>query len=122
MLKIIKTHLETAKGIWPNKLPSVLWAYKTTVRTPTRETPFKLAYGSDAVISAEVGLTSYRVAHYKEEENEKQIHLIVDLIDKVRMDEKQMVAIYKNLMTKYHDALVKPRHFNIGDVVLRKVS
>ena len=100
----------------------MLWAYKTTVRTPTRETPFKLAYGSDAVISAEVGLTSYRVAHYKEEENEKQIHLIVDLIDKVRMDEKQMVAIYKNLMTKYHDALVKPRHFNIGDVVLRKVS
>ena len=74
------------------------------------------------MISAEVGLTSYRVAHYKEEENEKQIHLIVDLIDKVRMDEKQMVAIYKNLMTKYHDALVKPRHFNIGDVVLRKVS
>ena len=29
---------------------------------------------------------------------------------------------YKNLMTKYHDALVKPRQFNIGDLVLKRVS
>ena len=70
MLKIIKTRLEGAKGIWLNELPSVLWAYRTRVRTPTRETPFKLAYVSDMVIPAEVGLTSYRVAHYKDEENE----------------------------------------------------
>ena len=111
-----------AKGVWLDKLPSVLWACRTTVRTPTRETPFKLAYGSDAVIPAEVGLTSYKVAHYKEEENEKQLCLSFDLIDKVRMDAEQVVARYKNLMTKYHDALVKPRHFNSGDLVLRKVS
>ena len=56
-----------------------------TVRTPTRETSFKLAYGSDVVILVEVGLTSHRVAHYKEE-NEKQLCLNLDLIDKVRMD------------------------------------
>ena len=29
-----------AKGIWPDELPSVLWAYQTTARTPTGETPF----------------------------------------------------------------------------------
>ena len=40
LLKIIKTRLEGAKGIWPDKLPSVLWAYRTTARTPTRETLF----------------------------------------------------------------------------------
>ena len=27
LLKIIKTQLEGAKGIWPDELPSVLWAY-----------------------------------------------------------------------------------------------
>ena len=59
LLKIIKTRLEGAKGIWPDELPSVQWAYQTTTRTPTRETPFRLAYGSEAVIPAEVGLTSY---------------------------------------------------------------
>ena len=56
------------------------------MRTPTRETPFKLAYGSDAVIPAEVSLTSYRVVHYKDKENEKQLRLSLDLINEVRMD------------------------------------
>ena len=93
-----------------------------TVRTSTRETPFKLAYGSDAMIPMEVGLTSYRVAHYKDEENEKQLRLSLDLIDEVRMDAEQRVALYKNLMTKHHDALVKPRQFNIGDLVLKRMS
>ena len=54
-----------------------------TVRAPTKETPFKLAYGGDVVIPAKVGLTSYRVAHYKDEENEKQLCLSLNLIDKV---------------------------------------
>ena len=38
------------------------------------------------------------------------------------MDTKQRVARYKNLMAKHPDALVKPRHFNIGDLVLKRVS
>ena len=84
-----------------------------TIRTPIGETPFKLAYGSDAVIPMEIGLTNYRVAHYNNEENEKQLRLSLDLIDKVRMDVEQRVVHYKNLMSKHHDALVKPRQFNI---------
>ena len=69
LLKIIKTRLEGEKGIWPDELPSVLWAYRTTARTPTGETPFRLAYGVDAVIPAEIGLTSYRVQSYTEDKN-----------------------------------------------------
>ena len=88
MLKIIKTRLEVAKGIWLDELLSVLWAYKMIVRTPTRETPFKLTYGSDVVITADVGLTSYKVTHYNNEEKEKQFRLSLDLIDKVRMEAK----------------------------------
>ena len=54
LLKIIKTRLEGAKGIWPKELPSVLWAYRTTARTPTGETPFRLTYENKAVILAEI--------------------------------------------------------------------
>ena len=50
LLKIIKAKLDDAKGVWPEEFPSVLWAYKTTARTPTRETPFRLAYDTEAVI------------------------------------------------------------------------
>ena len=38
------------------------------------------------------------------------------------MDTEQRVARYKSLMTKHHDVLVKPRQFNIGDLILKRVS
>ena len=40
LLKIIKTRLDGAKGIWSDELPSIMWAYQTIARTPTGETPF----------------------------------------------------------------------------------
>ena len=70
MFKIIKTQLERAKGVWPEELPSVLWAYRTTTRMPTGKTPFRLAYRSEAVIPAEVGLISFRVGNHNERRNE----------------------------------------------------
>ena len=54
LLKIIKTRLVGAKGAWPEELPNVLRAYRTTARTPTGETPFNLTYGTEAFISVEV--------------------------------------------------------------------
>ena len=86
LLKIIKTRLEGAKGVWLDELPSVLWAYRTTVRTPTRKNPFKLAYGSEAVIPAKVHMTSHRVRKYQAKDNEEQLRLNLDLMDEVRMD------------------------------------
>ena len=44
-----------------------------TVRTPTRETPFKLAYGREAVIPAEVHMANHRVMKYQDEDNEEQL-------------------------------------------------
>ena len=75
LLKIIKTRLEGEKGIWLDELPSVLWAYRTIARTPTGETSFRLAYGADAVIPAEIGLTSYRVENYTKDKNEEAMRL-----------------------------------------------
>ena len=46
----------------------------------------------------------------------------LDLIDEVRTDAKHRTTKYKNLMARQYDAMVKPRRFNIGDLVLKKVS
>ena len=94
MLKIIKTRLEGAKGVWPDELPGVLWAYRTTVRTPTGDTPFKLAYGSEAVIPAEVHMANHRVTMYQDKDNEEQLRLNLDLIDEVRTNAKKRTARY----------------------------
>ena len=81
---MIKTRLDGAKGIWPNELLGVLWAYRTTVRTPTGETLFHLAYGHEDVIPVEVGLTSYQVSHHDEGRNEEGMRLQLDLLDEFK--------------------------------------
>ena len=92
------------------------------MRTPTGESPFKLAYGSEAVIPAEVHMANHRVMKYEEEDNDEQLLFNLDLIDEVQMDVEQRTARYKNLMARQYDAMVKPRCFNIGDLVLKRVS
>ena len=87
----------------------MLWAYRTTVRTLTGETPFKLAYGSEAVIPAEVHMANHRVTMYHDKDNEEQLCLNLDLIDEVRTDAEERTARYKNLMARQHDAMVKSR-------------
>ena len=121
LLKIIKTQLEGTKGIWPNELPSILWAYWTIAKTPTGETPFQLAYESDSIIPAKVRLTSYRVENYAEDKNEEAIHLQLYLVDEVHMIVEQRLARYQNLMEKHYNSNVRHRDFQVGDLVLRKV-
>ena len=75
LLKIIRTRLERAKGIWPEELPSILWAYRTTVRTSTGETSFRLIYRSEVVILVEVRLASYRVDNHDENKNDEAMPL-----------------------------------------------
>ena len=102
-------------------MPSVLWAYRTTTRIPTEETPFRLAYESKAVIPAEVGLTSYRVENYDEDQNKEAMCLQLDLMDEVRAIAEQRLARYQNLMAKHYNTNFKHKDFQVGDLVLRKV-
>ena len=92
------------------------------MRTPTGETSFKLAYGSETVIPAKVHMANHRVTMYQDKDNEEQLRLNLDLIDEVRTDADERMVRYKNLMARQYDAMVKPRRFNIGDLVLKKVS
>ena len=121
MLKIIKTRHDEAKGIWPEELPSVLWAYRPTMRTPTGETPFRLTYGNEAVILAEIGLTSYRVDNHNEARNDEAIRLQLDLIDEVRAIVEQRLAWYQDHMAKHYNSQVRHRDFKVEDLILRKV-
>ena len=121
MLKIIKTRLEGAKGIWPEELLSVLWAYRTTIRTPIGETLFRLTYGNEVVIPAEIGLTSYRVDNHNEGRNDEAIRLQLDLVDEVRVIAEQRLARYQDRMTKHYNSRVRHKDFKVGDLVLSKV-
>uniref|UniRef100_A0A2N9GBC9 Integrase catalytic domain-containing protein n=1 Tax=Fagus sylvatica TaxID=28930 RepID=A0A2N9GBC9_FAGSY len=122
LLKQIKTRLEGVKRMWVEELPSVLWAYQTTVRTPTKETPFKLTFGTEAVIPVEIGLTTFRTTFHREEENEGQLRLNLDLLDETSEKAAQRIALYQGRMARYYNTKVKLRRFEVDDWVLRKVT
>ena len=60
----LKKRLEGAKGNWAEELLNVFWAYQTTPRRSTGETPFSMTYGVEAVIPIEIGLSSMRVIDF----------------------------------------------------------
>jgi ribonuclease HI len=122
LLKLIKTRLEGAKGLWPKELPSVLWAYRTTVRIPTGETPFRMTYGSEAVVPVEIGLTTLRTSTYDNQQNEEQLRLNLDLIDEVRETAEARMKRYQEKMARHYNSKVKPIQFSVGDLVLRRVT
>jgi len=94
LLKIIKTWLEGQKVYGQKNYQAYYGRTKKIARTPTGKMPFRLAYGSEAIILAEVGLTSYRVRNHDESKNDKAMRLQLDLVDEVRAMAKQRLARY----------------------------
>ena len=103
-------------------MPNVLWAYRTTARTPTGETPFRLTYGTEAVIAVEIGVTSTRREAFSEEGNDDKLQLNLDCLDEVRDKASNRMEKYQQKMAEYYNKRVKLRQLDIGDLVLRKVT
>lgn len=47
---------------WHAQLNPALWAYRTSIRTPTGATPYALVYGAEAILPLEVEIPSLRVS------------------------------------------------------------
>lgn len=76
LLQKLKTRLvEQEVGGLKSSIIKVLWGYWTTKQNPTKKTPFKLAFKSEAIILLEIGLPSYRVEKFNEENNSKTSRL-----------------------------------------------
>ena len=76
--------MEGTKGMWAEELPNVLWAYRTTPRRFTGETPFSLKYGTEAIIPAKISLYSARVSGFASAKNEELIVKQLDSLEECR--------------------------------------
>ena len=117
----LKTKLEDLKGKWTEYLPEVLWAYRTTRKTATRENPFALDFGTEAVAPIEIGLKSPRIELASVDQNEGAIRLNLDLLDEKREQVLQRTEDYQRKAAKYYNQKVKPRSYKHGDLVLKKL-
>ncbi|XP_073057191.1 uncharacterized protein [Primulina eburnea] len=106
---------------WVEELPSVLWAYRTTPRAPTQETPFNLVYGSEAVIPVEIGQTSSRVESYQDD-NDQIRAMELDLIEEKRERAFIRMDAYRSRIMKSYNKKVRIRDFQVGDLVMKKVN
>ena len=117
----LKTKLEDLKGKWVEYLPEVLWAYITTHKSATRETPFALAFGTKVVALIEVGLESPRDEFAKVEHNEESLRLNLDLLEKKREQALKRAEDYQQKTVRYYDRKAMPNSFKPDDLVLKKV-
>ena len=102
------------------ELPSILWTYQATIRKSTNETPFTLAFGVEAVIPQEIEIPTTRTTEFVVETNEDNLHKDLDLLEERRDLAVVRLAAYQQWMRREHNKNVKPRTFQIGDLVLRK--
>ena len=50
LTKGLRKFCKTNKDDWDEKIPTVLWEYRTTFKRSTDQTPFRLVYGQEAVV------------------------------------------------------------------------
>ena len=117
----LKTKLEDLKGKWVEYVPEVLWAYRTTCKSATQETPFALAFGTEAVAPVEVGLKSPRIKLESVEHNDEALRLNLDLLDEKSEQVLKRTEDYQRKTTRYYNQKVKPRSYKLGDLVLKKL-
>ncbi|XP_072088050.1 uncharacterized protein [Arachis hypogaea] len=119
ILQAIKKKLDNAKGEWAELISEVLWSYNTIVESTTAETPFKLVYGSEALIPIEVSIPTLRTELCDEQHDTNVRNAELDLAEEDRDISAIKQRAKKRLEERKHNIKVIPRIFNKEDLVLR---
>ena len=106
---------------WIEELPVVLWSLRTTPNRATRQTPFSLVYGAEAVIPTELIYGSPRVLAYDVAQDQHQ-HDDDVLLEENRLRAATRPARYQQALRRYHSHRVHARSCEEGDLVLRRVQ
>jgi hypothetical protein len=98
----------------------VLWALRTNINRATRDTPFNLVYGADAVLPLEIYLESVRVARFNVKDHAEARELDSNLLEEKRNTTLANVQKYQESLKRYYNKSVVPRELNTRDLVLKK--
>ena len=85
------------------------------------ETPFALAFGTEAVAPVEVGIKSPIVELASKEHNDEALRLNLELLDEKREKVQRRTEEYQRKTARYYNQRVKPRSYMSGDLVLKKL-
>ena len=117
----LKKRLDKAKGRWVEELPHILWTYRTTPHRSTRETPFSMTYGVEAMIPLETGFPTLRTSSFTPSSNDDLLEKSLDLVIEWRENVMVQMAYYQQKLKQGYDSSVRLKSLSPGDLVLRKV-
>ncbi|KAM2981301.1 hypothetical protein FF2_012625 [Malus domestica] len=120
ILDCLKKSLTDKKEKWPDELPGCLWAYHTTKRRATGETPFSLAFGSEAIIHPNIIVPRINTLLPSIEQNSKEMATDLDLAEERREQTITRIAAYQQQLISSYNKRAKIRQFQPEDLVLRK--
>jgi hypothetical protein len=98
--------LEAKDKNWHKELPSVLWALWTNINRATRDTPFSLVYGAEAVLPPKIYLKSARATHFNPEDQAETRELDANLLEERRNTALSNVRKYQAALKRYYNKSV----------------
>nr|GEV37962.1 reverse transcriptase domain-containing protein [Tanacetum cinerariifolium] len=120
LMKGIKARLGRERAGWIDELPNILWAHRTSLNQCNGETPFSLTYGSKDMIRAEIRMPTHRTMMIREDGNEDELHLNMDLLQERREAAAIREAKYKTKMEQYYNQKVRQTSFKLNEYVFQR--
>jgi len=94
---------------WVEEVPRIVWTYHTTPQSTTKETPFSLVYGSDAMILVEIQESSPRFQNFVVKESNRERKVNLDVLDEVREEARIMAKALKRKVEYRYKSKLRPR-------------
>jgi len=124
LIKIIKKTCKSSNyADWTERLVKALWAYRTSVRTPTGQTPYTLTFGMEPVLPYEILIPFLRVQ--LDQDLDVEVHQDAILAQMELLDEKRMMAadhaqVYRKRLARFYQKRVLERKFQKGELVVKR--
>jgi hypothetical protein len=104
---------------WMKELPSVVWSLRTTPSRAMGFSSFFLVYGAEAILPTDLEYSSPRTKAYDDRRNQTSQKDSLDQLEEARDVALLHSARYQQSLRRYHARGVRPRGFQVGDLVLQ---
>jgi hypothetical protein len=124
LIKLIKRKINEHPRRWHEVLAEALWAYRISCHGATKTSPYHLVYGQEVVLPWEITAGSRRIELQNDLTVEEYAALMNDNIEdltELRLWSLEKIKENKAKVARAYNKKVKPKEFQIGDLVWEAV-
>jgi hypothetical protein len=124
LIKLIKRKIEEHPRRWYEVLSEALWAYHISCHGATKTSPYHLVYGQEAVLPWEITAGSRLIEFQNNLTAEEYAALMNDNIEdltELRLWSLEKIKENKAKVARTYNKKVKPKEFQVGDLVWEAV-